>query len=223
MGTAAIVLFAAFVIPRIMLKVHAATLPLRDKAVGRLPEEHGAALSYVPADSVRPYISRYRIAHDEQGLYFCGEWTKITAYAAYELTVFNAEGKILDIYRIKEKFNGGNETHITRLPEGTDYVALRLLCVDDTPIPAEPQPFRRAYAAWLAVLCLCLSAAADLLLWLGVTFALNCFDNFTMTFELSAETWAALLCCTALAVTAVTCAFSLGGFFLRRKGYLHET
>lgn len=222
MGVAAILLFTALVIPRVMLKVRAATLPLRDKAVGRLTDAQGDVLCYAPADSVRPYISRYFIARDGEGMYFRGEWARLSAYAAYELTVFNAAGKILDIYRVTEKFNSGRETHITRLPEGTDYVALRLLCVDDTPIPAEPQPLRRSYAVWLAVLCLCLSVAADLLLWFSLTFAFNCLDNFTMTYHLPVATWAVMLVSAALAVTAVTCAFSLGGFFLRRRGYLHE-
>lgn len=221
MGVAALLLFTGFILPRLMLKTHAATLPVRDKAVGRLSDEFGAKMRYAPADSVRPYIKEYIIATDGGGMYFRGEWGRILAYADYELTVYNRDNKIIDILRVKEKFNGGKYTHITRLPQETDYVTLRLLCVNDEPVIAEPQPFRRQYALWLAALCLCLAATVDLLLWLGVTFVLRCLDDFTMSYFLPDGTWAAILVGAAALVILMTCAFSLGGFFLRRKEYLH--
>ncbi len=221
MGVLLVLLSVGLLIPRVMLRAHAATLPLRDKAIGRLGEDGEGAL-YLPADSVRLILKNYAVARDEQGLYFRGEWAKTVAFAEYEITVYDRGNRILDILRVREKFNGGRFTHDTRLPAGADYITLRLICVDDTPVLPDPRPFNKQYAAWLAVLCLCLAVAADLLLWLGVTFLLNCLDDFTMTYRLSSSVWAALLAGTAAAVVVLTCAFSLGGFFLRRKRYLHE-
>lgn len=222
MGTSVLLLFTGFILPRIMLRTHAATLPVRDKAIDRLDGEHASTLTYSPADSVRPYIKRYTVTKDDAGVYFRGEWATLTAYAEYELTVYDSESKIIDIIRVKEKFNRGRYTHVTRLPQTTDYVTLRLLCINDSPILAEPQPYRKAYGLWLSALCFCLALIVDLLVWLVLTFMLRCFDGFTMAYNLSGGTWAAILCCTALFVILITCAVSLGGFFLRRKGYLHE-
>lgn len=221
-GMAVVLLFAVYMLPRIMLRTHAAALPVRDKAIGRLPGGKDVGVSYVPADSVRPYIKQYTVASDGNGLYFRGEWACVKAFVDYELTVYDANNRIVDIFRIKEKFNGGRFTHVTRLPQTTDYVTLRIVYADDTPVIAERQPFRKQYALWLAALCLCLAATVDVLLWLGITFVFNCLDNFTMTNQLSVGTWAMLLGLTAVGVSLATCAFSLGGFLLRRKGYLHE-
>lgn len=222
MGVGGILWFSGWVIPKIMFKTHAATLPVGAKAVDRYKDDFGETVVYVPSAAARQYISRYRIGHDEKGLYFCGELAKKAAYAEYELTVYNVDNNVVQILRVKEKFNASNETALTRLPDQADYVELRLICLDDNPIPAERTRFTARYAIWLAVLCACLVAATDLLIWLVASFILRCQDNFTMTMTLPSSTWAALLCLTGLGIVLITCSISLVGFFLRKRGDIDE-
>lgn len=222
MGVAGILSFSCVVIPKIMFKTHSATMPVSAKAVERIKGEHGDAVVYVPSSAARRYIKRYRVGRDEKGFYFRGELAQKVAYAEYELTVYNTENAIIQILRVKETFNVDVETAETRLPEKTDYVSLRLVCIDDNPIPAERRPFNARYAIWLTVLCASLTAAIDLLVWLVVSFVLRCKDNFTMSMTLPATTWAALLGFTALGVVLLTCSLSLGEFFLRKRGDTDE-
>lgn len=212
-----IVVFSVTMVPKIMLKTYAATLPVRVKTLERYSDRYGNVVVYSPAKQVRKYIKNYRIGTDEKGAYFIGEWAKPFAYAEYELTVYGEDNSIIEILRIKEKFNGGINTHRTRLPEGADYATLRVVCIDDNPIPAERRSFNLRYALWLAALCFCLSLSVDLLLWLGGTFVLRCLDQFSMTLSLPVNIWAEILGFAALFTAAITCAISLGRFFLRRR------
>lgn len=221
-GVTVILCFAGFVIPKIMLKLHASTLTVRARAVERINKEIGDTVVYIPSATVRRYIKRYRVGHDEDGVYFCGELATKAAYAEYELTVYNVDNEVIEILRVKEKFNESAETEITRLPEQTDYVGVQLICIDDNPIPAERRRFGFKYAAWLCLLCGCLTAAVDLLLWLSLAFVLRCIDNFTMTLVLPAEVWAELLGYTSLGVVIITCCFALGRFFLCKRSDTDE-
>ena len=217
-GFGVVVICTAFLLPRIMLKMHAATIPARDRAAGRLADEHGAVMLYEPAPSVRQYIKSYRIAKDGAGLYFCGEWSRLIAFVKYELVVYNASNSIVNILRVKEKFNDGETTHVTRLPKNTDYVSLRILCVDDTPVRKERTPFNVRYALWLALLSVAVALLADLLIWLGVTAYLRYLDGFTATIGIPLEIWAELLGFAALGAVVFTLTVALARFFFMRKG-----
>lgn len=207
----------AFIVPKIVLKVYAAVLPVRVKVRDRYSDKFGEVLVYVPSAKARKYIKSYRLGKNAAGLYFLGEWNKKAAFVEYELTAYNAENSVIDIIRVKEKFNGGRYTSPVILPDKTDYVTLRLVCVDDNPVPADRRAFNLAFAFWLCALCVVLSVLIDLLLWLGITFALRCMDGFTARFTLSVKCWAGILGFTALAVTALTLIMALGKFLLREK------
>ena len=217
-GLGAVVVCTVVLLPRIMLKMHAATIPARDRTVGRLMDERGAVLLYEPAPSVRQYIKSYRIVRERGELYFRGEWNRLIAFVKYELVVYNASNNIINILRVKEKFNDGLETHLTYLPQNTDYVTLRILCVDDTPIRAERTRFNVRFALWLALLCAAVAILADLLLWIGVTAYLRYMDSFTATLGIPIEIWAEFLGLTALAAVVFTAAVALARFFMKRKG-----
>ena len=217
-GFGAAVLCTAFLLPRIMLNMRAATIPARDKAVGRIAEGNGAVMLFEPAPTVRQYIKSYRIAKNGANLYFCGEWSRLVAFVKYEIVVYNASNTVVNILRVKEKFNDGETTHMTRLPKDTDYVSLRILCVDDTPIRRERTSFNVRYALWLALLCAAVAILADLLIWLGVTAYLRYTDSFTATIGIPVEIWAELLGFAALGAVVFTAAVSLARFFFMRKG-----
>lgn len=216
-GTLFIILFTIAVIPKVMLKSYAATLPVRVKALERFSDDYGDVAVYATSPSVRKYIKSYRIARNANGTYFRGEWSKAVAVAEYELAVYGADDRIMDVIRVKEKFNCGKSTHDTYLPQGVDYVTLRVLCVDGDPLPAERRKFNFSYACWLALLCICIVFAADIFLWLTTTFVLRWLDGFTMKFNLTVAEWAALLGFPALAITVTTCTISLCKFFFRKK------
>lgn len=223
-GLVFVAVFTVLAIPRIMLKTHAATLPVRDKVTERFSNEHGAIFVYTPCASARKFIKSYRIAHDEKGLFFQGEWACKNAFIEYELTVYNAESDILEILHIKEKFNGRHKTHITRLPPKADYVSLRIVCADDEPLTPERSHFNARYAIWLSVLCVSIAATVDILVWLVMLFIIRCMDNFTMTLSLPANVWAGTLIVTAITVMGAVAILSLGKFFLtRKKGDSYET
>lgn len=217
-GFGAVVVCTALLLPRIMLKMHAATIPSRDRSVGRVANEHGTVMLFEPAPSVRQYIRSYRIAKDGVGLYFCGEWSRLIAFVKYELVVYNASNNIINILRVKEKFNDGAVTQVTRLPKDTDYVSLRILCVDDTPIRKERTRFNVRYALWLALLCAAVAFLTDLLLWLGVTAYLRFLDFFTASIAFPMDSWIKLLGFTALGAVVFTAAVALARFFRMRKG-----
>lgn len=217
-GLGIVVLATVLLLPRIMLRMHAAVIPAQDRAVGRLSDEHGPVTVFEPAPAVRKYIKSYRIAKDDTGLYFCGEWSRLIAFVKYELVVYNSSNTIVNILRVKEKFNDAAETHMTRLPKNTDYVTLRIVCVDDTPVRAERKRFNVRYALWLALLCVAVALLADLLIWLGVTAYLRYADSFTATLRISVRLWAELLGFTALAAVVFTLSAALARFFLMRKG-----
>lgn len=216
-GVFFILAFTAVIIPRIILKTYASVLPVRLKVTDRFSDKFGEVVVYSPEARVRKYIKSYRVGRNEKGLYFRGEWGTTAAYAEYVLTAYGANNSILEILRVKEKFNGGKYTNDIALPPKTDYVTLRVACIDDSPVPAERRAFNLRFGVWLGVLCLCLAVACDLLLWFCVTFALRCIDGFTMTYSLSAGTWAAILGYTALGIISVTAAIVLGRFFLQKK------
>ncbi len=223
LGIGIVILFACFFLPRIMMRTHAATLPIRDRAIGRGADSLGAALYYEPTAAVRRYITWYRIGRDANGAYFQGEWARKIACAVYELVVYGAGNELIEVLRVKEKFNGGRLTRVTRLPKKADFITLRLCYVDDTPFPVERKKLNGRYCAWLAALCFSLAVTVDLLVWLVSMFVFRCMDGFTFTYSPPLWMWAALLGSTALAVIAVTCAFSLARFFLmRRKGDPHD-
>lgn len=223
-GLTFVLLFTGLVIPRVMLKMRAAMMPVRDKAVDHLSDEHGAIFVYTPSASARRYIKSYRISHDGEGLCFQGEWTGTVAFAEYELTVYNAENDIVEVLRVKEKFNGTHLTRMTKLPPKADYVTLRVLCVDDSPVVPERRAFGLRYAVWLAALCLSLALTVDILLWLGMLFVIRCLDGFTMSLALPVGVWTAVLGITAAAVVACTAAVCLAKFFfLNRKGDVYES
>lgn len=213
-----ILLFSVTIIPKVMLKSYAATLPVRVKVLERFSDAFGEVVVYAPSAAARKYVKNYRIAKNERGVYFRGEWEKKAAYAEYELTVYGSDNKVLEVLHVKEKFNGGKTTHATYLHKDADYVTLRVLCVDDTPLPDERRKFNFGYACWLAVLCISLVFATDLLLWLITTFVLRCMDGFSMRLNLPVGQWAALLGYPALFITVTTCLISLGKFFLSRWG-----
>lgn len=224
LGVCFVVMLVCMVLPKVMLKTHVATLPIRDRSLEKRAGGHGAVISYEPAESVRPYIRSYRIASDERGMYFEGEWGRKIAFVKYELIVFNAASEIIETVRVKESFNGGSTTHITRLPKDTDFVSLRLLCVDDTPFPDERCEFNGKYCLWLSLQCIAFAATVDLVLWLAATLVLRLLDNFTMVLTLPAGVWAALLGYSAAGVVFVTAALSLLRFFLmRRRRDAHES
>lgn len=209
--------FACVIIPKLVFKVKAAALPICDRALGRSKDEHGDVLLCEPAPSVRPYIRSYRIANDGKRPYFCGEWARKIACIRYELVVFNAANEIIDIIRVKETFNGGEETHITYLPKGADFVSLRVLSVDDMALPDERRPFNGAYACWLTVLSVAAAAVVDVFLWLITSVLLRLYDGFTMTADLPMETWIAMLVGTGVVVAAAVWGVSALRFFLLRK------
>lgn len=217
LGISFVVLFICVVLPKVMLKTHAATLPIRDRSLERRTGEHGAVIFYEPAPSIRPYIKSYRVGTDERGVYFQGEWGRKIAFAKYELIVFNAANEIIETVRVKEKFNSDRMTHVTRLPKGTDFVSLRLLCVDDAPFPDERRPFNVKYCLWLILECLSLAVTVDLFLWLAATLLLRILDNFTMVLTLPARGWVILLGYTAAIVVALTATLSILHFFLLRR------
>lgn len=217
-GLGAVICITVIFLPRLMLKVRAAAIPVTDKPVARGTDENGDVVWFETAPSVRPYIKSYRIAKDAKGLYFCGEWNRLVAFVKYEIVVYNAANNIVNILHVKEKFNDGAETHITRLPKNTDYISLRMICADDTPLRAERNPFNLRFGLWLAVLCLVAALLTDLLLWVGVTVYLRLVDAFTATMGFSVATWAELLGLGALASAALIGAVELVRFFSMRKG-----
>ena len=224
LGICFIVLFTCMILPKIMLKTHAATIPVRDRSLEKRTGERGTVVSYEPAASIRPYIRSYRVATDERGVYFQGVWNRKIAFAKYELIVFNAANEIIEIVRVKEKFNNDRVTHITRLPKGTDFVSLRLLCVDDTPFPDERRPFNAKYCLWLLLQCLSFAVTVDLVLWVAGTLILRIFDGFQMYYSLPASVWVTFLGWSAAGVVLVTAALSLLRFFLlRRRRDSHES
>lgn len=216
-GVIFILAFTAFVIPKIIFKVRASYAPVHVKVTDRFSDGSGNVTVYSSDAAAKDYVKGYRVIKNAKGLFFRGEWKKRCAYAEYELTAYGANDNILDILRVKEKFNGGKYTDEIALPAKTDYVTLRIVCVDDEPIPAERRAFGYKYALWLGLLCVCLAAVCDLLVWLVVTFALRCADGFTLSYALSASGWAMILGFTALGVVALTAAVSLGRFFLLAK------
>ncbi len=219
LGVSIVILFACFFLPRIMMRTHAATLPIRDRAIGCAKDSHGAALYFEPTETVRRYISWYRIGRDAKGAYFQGEWARKIACAEYELVVYGAGNELIDVLRVKEKFNGGRLTRVTRLPKKADLITLRLVCIDDTPFPVERKKFNMQYFGWLATLCVSLAVTVDLLVWLVSTFIFRCMDGFTFTYSPPVWMWAVLLGSAAFAAIAVTCIYSLVRFLLmRRKG-----
>lgn len=222
LGVIGLICFTVLVIPKIMFKAHAATLTVRSKAVDRVKDRFGYTVVYVPSATVRRYIGRYSVGHDEEGLFFQGELMEKVAYIQYELTVYGKDNDVIQILRVEEKFNDSGKTSLVRLPKNTDYVGIRLICVDDYPIPAERRRFNSRYLCWLTVLCACLVATTDLLVWLIVSFILRCMDRFSMILSLPASVWAALLGFTALGSVLITCSLSLGAFFLRRRGDVDE-
>lgn len=217
-GTAGILCFTALVVPKIMTKTYAAMLTVRAKAVERTKGEYGDTVVYIPSASCRQYIRRYSIGHDKEGLFFVGDLAASAAFCEFELTVFNADNEIVQILRVKEKFNATGKTSLVRLPQNTDYVSLRLVCIDDDPVPAERRKFNPSFALWLAALCACIATAADILVWLITSFLIRLKDDFEMTLDLPMSTWAAILGFTALAVVVTTCAVALSAFFLRERG-----
>lgn len=216
-GIVVVLSFVCLAIPRVMLKVHAATLPIRDRAVERSKDENGEVIVYEPSSSVRRFLSSYRITRDREGLAFCGTWARKTAFLQYELVVYNAHNDIIEIIRVKEKFNGEKETHVTRLPKKTDFVSVRVMCADDTPQVYERKRIGARYIVWLTALALCMAAAVDLLLWLIFSFALRLLDRFTSTLHASAQAWGLLLGGGAAAAIVVTVLFALLFLLCTRK------
>lgn len=208
-GTAFIVAFTAALVPKIIFRLCACVMPVRAQVYERFSDAFGEVVVYKSSAAARKYIKSYRVGRNSSGLYFRGEWETKAACVEYRLTAYGANDGIIDILRVKEKFNCGKYTADVALPEGTDYVTLTVLCADDNPLPLTRRPLGAGCAVWTGVLCLYLSAACDVLLWLVLTFILRCKDNFTMTYDFSAAQWAAILGFTALAVTAVTALVSV--------------
>ena len=213
------VAFVCVILPKLRYKTYAASLPIRDRALGKKKEDSRTVFYYEPAASVRPYIKSYRLESRGNSVYFYGEWAKRIAFIKYELIVFNSANDIINILRVKERFNGKKDTHPTLLPKGADFVCLRILCIDDTPLPDERRAFNARYAIWLAVYSIVLGITVALMMWLAGTFLLRLFGNFTMRYELPTSVWLAFLGLTALAIAVLLYGLSIFRFFvLRRKG-----
>ncbi len=204
------------ILPALMLKTCGAAFPVRDRVVGKKEGAFGEELTCEPAVSVRPYISSYRLARDAKGVFFEGELQARRAFLSYEIAAYSASGELLDVLRVKEKFVE-EKTHVSRLPKRTDYVSLRMLCVDDSPMPRERRAFGKRLGIWLGVLCLAMAATVDLFLWVGLTFYLRLSDNFTGELDLSADVWAAALILTGLFVAILTGAWAAARFFRMQK------
>lgn len=211
------IVFAAVLVPRVMLRTYAATLPVSDRVTERQEGRSCDEIAVQPSRTAREYISSYRITRDETGVFFQGELAEKRAYLLYELVVYGANNAIISILRVKEKFNDGRLTKRVRLPDGTDYCTLRILCADDSPLPAERRAFSLRYALWLALECIVFAIAVDLLLWLSATFALRALENFTMDTNFPPAVWAQLLGYPALAVSVSVAAASLFKFFVIRR------
>lgn len=216
-GVLFILVFSAVIIPNIVFRMCASALPVHLKTVDRFSDGSAEVIEYLPTPDVRKYIKGYRISRSLKGIYFRGEWNQRAACAVYELTAYGADDCIIDILRIKEKFTNGKYTQEIALPSKTDYVTLRLVCIDDEPVVSVRRAFGFKFVMWLCALCLALAVACDLLLWLVVTFVLCYLDGFTMTLQISAGYWAAILGYTALAVVVVTASIALGWFFVGKR------
>lgn len=217
LGVFFILAFSAVIIPKLIFRVYAAASPVRVKVVERFAEKYGETLVCSPDAKTRKYLKSYRIFHGEKGLYFRGERARRAALVEYEISAYDAQDNLLDVIFVRDKFCTGRNTADIPLPEKTDYVNLRIVCVDDSPIPAERRAFGLKFALWLTALCLCVALACDLLSWLIITFALRCIDGFTTTFTLPVSSWAAILGFTALAAVIFTASISVCAFFLRKK------
>ncbi len=200
-----------------MLKTCGAAYPVRDRVVAKTDGEHGEELLCEPAASVHPYIASYRIARDGKGAYFQGDKACKRAYFCYDVFAYAASGELLDVLRVKEKFNGGDKTCPVRLPKKTDFVAVRAVCVDDEPLPAERRAFGKRLALWLGILSAAAAATVALFLWVTATFVLRCLDDFTGRLTLPDGVWAASLVGAALLAAMLTCGCALFQFFRMRR------
>lgn len=201
-GIVFVVAYAAFLLPRLILKARSDGFPLCGKAVKKERGSDFEAVVYEPSASARPYFRRYRVYRSKRGLFFRGEWAKHVAYIRYEIGVFNANDDLIDVIAIKEKFNSGCNTAEVRLPKKTDMISLRVVCVDDKPLPSERLRLNIPYCIWTAAICASLAVMVDLLLWMTVTFVFGCLDGFTSALSLPLSDWGAFLGLTA-AGTAV--------------------
>ncbi len=219
LGACFAVLYSVLLFPRILMRAYGATVPVRDRLIGRASDDNRAILVYEPALSARRYLKSYRIWREPDGMFFQADLGTRVALLRYEILVYNASNEIIEVIGVKETFNNELMTHVTALPRGADYVSVRLICVDDTPFPRERRPFNGKFAAWLCVLGGSLAATVDLLVWLGVTFTLRCLDGFTSVYSLPFWDWFVLLGSTTIVVVLLTVAVAVVRFFfVRRRG-----
>ncbi len=221
-GVLFILAFSAWVIPKIIFRIYASVNPVRVKAVDRFSEGGVQTVVYMPDAVTRKVIKSYRVISDGKGLYFRGEWEKNSAFVEYEVTAYGANNSVIEVLHVKDKFDNGKFTKDIPLPAKTDYVTLRIVCVDDTPVPMRRRAFNLKYVLWVCALCACLAVLCDLLIWLCLTFTLRCLDGFSMTYGVSVGGWATVLGFGALIIILITATIFIGGFFLLQRGASEE-
>ncbi len=221
-GVAGVIFFTVLVIPKIMAKLYASTLAVRVKAVDRSKGEFGDVVTYVPSEVVGRYIRRFRVGHDKDGIYFVGDLAMKVAYAEYELIIYNAENEVIQILRVKEKFNDTGETSVIRLPQKTDYVGIKLIYLDDEPISYERKKFGAKYILWLALLCLSFVSMTDILIWLILSYLIRWDYGFDALVSLPPSSWAKVFGITSAVVTFVVCCLCIGKALTRIRGDYNE-
>ncbi len=221
-GVAGVIFFTTLIIPKIMTKLYASTLAVRVKAVDRSKGEYGDIVTYVPSALIGRYIRRYRVGHDKDGIYFVGDLAMKVAYAEYELIVYNADSEIIQILRVKDKFNETGETSVIRLPQKTDYVGIKLIYLDDEPISYERKKFGARYFLWLALLCLSIVAMTDILIWLILSYLIRWDYGYETLVSLPSSIWAKIFGITSAVVTFIVCCLCIGKALTRVRGNFDE-
>lgn len=124
-GALLVFAFAAGVLPKLFLRAFAASLPVRDRALGKYMLSEGVGILYQPSVRARAWMPYYQLIArgDARPKRFVGMWAQPVSDARYTVVAFDGKGAPLSVHAVREDASG-SFTRTLLLPEETDRVTV---------------------------------------------------------------------------------------------------
>lgn len=123
----AIVFIIVFPLAKIFLKSKYAISSSSDRGIKKFKDaKNGVGILFVPALTIRKYMSQYILYEKGAHSYFYGKIADDIDYIDFDIVAFDDENKIIKVLQVKELIEKKGNTSLVNLPEGTSYITIVL-------------------------------------------------------------------------------------------------
>lgn len=129
------------VLPKCLLTLEYIPGGPTDRGLRKYTFPEGRGISYEPHPALRKYVSLYILFSSGGNKFFRLKPKRGVNFLVYELAVFNAQNKLIDVIRVSERTDEDERRQNVMLPPSTSYVSLVIYTVGTESVTKKP-PYR---------------------------------------------------------------------------------